>query len=149
MSQTIDQKVVEMRFDNTQFEKAIGETQRTLKNFKSDLDFEKDGSKFSKLGDAADTVKLKFSALETVAVTALVNITNKAIAAGEKLVKSLSTDNISAGWQKYADKTTAVQTIMSATSDLFEDEAEHMEYVTEQIKLVYGRDLVQSYRHDQ
>lgn len=134
MSQTIDQKVVELRFDNTQFEKAIGETQKTLKNFKSDLNFDKDSSNFGKLGEAADTVKLKFSALETVAITAIANITTKALNSAERIVKSLSVDNISAGWQKYADKTSAVQTIMAAVSDKIEDEGERMEYVNEQIE---------------
>lgn len=134
MSQTIDQKVVELRFDNTQFEKAIGETQKTLKNFKSDLDFDKDSSNFGKLGDAADTVKLKFSALETVAITAIANITTKALNSAERIVKALSIDNISAGWQKYADKTSAIQTIMAAVSDQIEDEGERMEYVNEQIE---------------
>lgn len=121
MSQTIDQKVVEMRFDNTQFKKAVGETQQILKDFNSDLNFDTNTKKINKFGDAIDTVKVKFSALETIGITALARITDRAITAGERIVKSLSSDNIAAGWNKYADKTISVQTIMAATADDFSE----------------------------
>ena len=38
--------------------------------------------------------------------TALVNITNQVVNLGIRMVKSLSVDNISAGWDKYGQKTT-------------------------------------------
>ena len=43
------------------------------------------------------------------------NITNKFVDAGEKLVKSLSIDQVASGWDKYTEKTSNVQTIMNAT----------------------------------
>lgn len=64
----------------------------------------------SKLSGAVETVQAKFSALEVVAMTALANITNSAVNAGKAFLKSLSTDNIKSGWDKYADKTKAVGT---------------------------------------
>ena len=62
-----------------------------------------------------DRLESKFSSLNIVATTALVNITNKFVDAGEKLVKSLSIDQVASGWDKYTEKTSNVQTIMNAT----------------------------------
>ena len=145
MSATIDERVVEMRFDNKQFESNAKESLGTLEKLKQALNFSASTKSFEDLekaangvdmnglGSAVESVKLKFSALEVMAITALSNITNRAIDAGVNLVKSLSIDQISAGWQKYADKTSAVQTIMAATAKEFTDTGEQMEYVNEQL----------------
>ena len=146
MSNTIDERVVEMRFDNRQFESNARESMGTLEKLKQALnmseetdsfeDLEKVANKIdmSGLGDAIESVKSKFSALEVMAVTALTNITNRAVDAGIQLVQSLSTDQITAGWDKYAQKTSSVQTIMAATAKDFEDTGEQMEYVNEQLE---------------
>lgn len=135
-----------MRFDNTDFEKNVAQSMSTLDKLKQALNFGGAGvsaldgiSKAASnvniggIGDAIDTVKEKFSALEIAGITALVNITNKAVDAGAQIVKSLTIDQVTAGWDKYAEKTTAVQTIMAATRNEFEDEGEQMEYVNEQL----------------
>lgn len=127
MSKTVDNRVVEMRFDNAQFEKNVKESMSTLEKLKHALKFDDsaksldslsksvNGFNTSGMATAVETVTQKFSALEVVAITALANITNKAINAGEQLVKSLSTDQIAAGYDKYTQKVEGVQTIMSAT----------------------------------
>ena len=142
---TIDEKVVEMRFDNKQFEEGIQTSTKSIENLKESLSFEDSSKSLENVGKAAEEVDLntlskgveyvkeKFSAMEIIATTALINITNKAINAGESMIKSLSVDQISSGWSKYADKTAAVQTIMAATSKDFDDEAKHMAYVNEQL----------------
>lgn len=128
MSQTIDSKVVEMRFDNEQFEKNVQTSLSTVDKLKKSLNFDgvskgfeniesaSKGVNFQAVGDAIENVKVKFSALEIVAITALSNITNKIVDAGINLSKSLSIDQITAGWSKYAQKTSSVQTIMAATN---------------------------------
>ena len=125
MSKTIDERVVEMRFDNKQFESNVATSMSTLDKLKQKLNFsgaskglEEVNSAAGKvnmsgLGDAVDTVKAKFSALDVVAVTALANITNQAVNAGKHLLASLSVDQITSGWQKYADKTTSVATLQA------------------------------------
>ena len=142
---TIDEKVVEMRFDNSQFEKNAQTSMNTIDELKSSLKFDdasknfKDinaaasGVNFDAITSALESVHQKFSALEIMATTALVNITNKAVNAGEQLLKALTVDQVSAGFSKYEQKTSAVQTIMAATAKDFDDEAEQMAYVNEQL----------------
>lgn len=127
MSTTIDEKVVEMRFDNKQFEAGVATSLNTLDRLKKGLDLEGAAKGFdslnnaaskinlSSLGAAAETVGAKFSAFETIAVGALLKIGSQAVTTGEQLLKSLTIDQITEGWSKYSDKTTAVQTIMAAT----------------------------------
>ncbi len=127
MSQEIDQRVVEMRFDNAQFERNSRDTMRTLDKLKEKLSFKgaakgleqvqaaSENVDFSGMEKGLDTVQAKFSALDVVAFTALQRTTDKVISTGEQMVKSLSTDNITRGWDKYTEKTGNVQTIMNAT----------------------------------
>ena len=130
MSTTIDQKVVEMRFDNKNFENNVSTTMSTLDKLKQKLNFTgaskglEDVSASAKkvdmsgLASGVETVRMKFSALEVMGVTALANITNSAVNAGKRLVSSLSIDQISSGWQKYGQKTTSVGTLIAQGYDL-------------------------------
>lgn len=127
MSQEVDSRVVEMRFDNTNFEKNTRKTITSVDRLMEKLQFKGAEKGLEKLNAAAKDVDFgpmdesltvlerHFSAFEIVATTALVNITNKFVNAGEKLVKSLSVDQVMSGWDKYAEKTSNVQTIMNAT----------------------------------
>lgn len=127
MSQEIDQRVVEMRFDNAQFKKNSRDTMRTLDKLKEKLSFKgaakgleqvqaaSENVDFSGMEKGLDTVQAKFSALDVIAFTALQRITDKVISTGEQMVKSLSVDQITSGWDKYNEKTSNVQTIMNAT----------------------------------
>ena len=127
MSQEVDSRVVEMRFDNANFEKNTKQTISTIDRLMEKLQFKGAEKGFEKLDAAAknvdfatmqtslDRLESKFSSLNIVATTALVNITNKFVDAGEKLVKSLSVDQVMSGWNKYTEKTGNVQTIMNAT----------------------------------
>lgn len=134
MSNNIDKNVVSMEFDNRNFEKNVDQSIKSLDNLKKKMNFENDSDGMNSIVIALETVKEKFTALEIVGITALQNITNSAISAGKNLVSSLSTEQISKGWDKYAEKTSAVQTIMAATSKDFEDTGEQMEYVNEQLE---------------
>lgn len=127
MSQEVDQRVVEMRFDNAKFEKNVQQSINSLNALNESLKFEgaekgfaeveKASEKvdFDRMTTALETLTGKFSALEVIGMTALVKITDKAIDAGAKLTKSLSIDQVMSGWNKYAQKTASVQTIMNAT----------------------------------
>ena len=138
MSREVDERVVSMQFDNKQFETNVATTMSTLDKLEAKLNFkgaskaldELDASAknvdLSHMGNAVESIEVKFSAMSVAAIAAINRIVNKAFDAGEKLIKSLSIDQITAGWTKYADKTTAVQTILAATG-------ESMEYVNEQL----------------
>ena len=126
MSRTIDDRIVEMRFDNEQFESNVQTSIDTLDKLKQSLNLSgaakglenveeaAKGIDMSGLSSAIQTVQSKFSAFEVVSITALANITNSAVNAGIQLVKSLSVDQITAGWNKYGKKTSSVQTIINA-----------------------------------
>lgn len=127
MSTQIDQRVVQMRFDNEQFEKGSKQTLSTLEKLQEKLQFRgaekglenlSNASRkvdFAEMSGALDTLQVKFNALDVAAMTVLTRITNKVISTGEALVKSLSLDQVMSGWTKYAEKTGNVQTIMNAT----------------------------------
>lgn len=66
----IENRVVEMKFDNAQFEQAVAKTMQTLDKFKEKLNFEDSGKGLDKLGQATDsytgTLSSVGSALETL-----------------------------------------------------------------------------------
>ena len=128
MSTTIDERVVEMRFDNKHFESNVATSMSTLDKLKQKLnlsgaskgleDIESASKKvnMSGLGGAVDTVKAKFSALDVVAVTALANITNQAVNAGKRMVSALTIDPVISGFKEYETQINSVQTILANTS---------------------------------
>lgn len=127
MSTEIDRKIVSMEFDNARFEKNVHTSMSTLERLKKSLNLkgasdglaavEKASKNFdmSAVGNAAEAVRVKFSALQIAGITALQRITNEAITTGKQLVKSLSIDQITAGYNKYEQKTASVQTLMNST----------------------------------
>lgn len=111
----LENKVVSMDFDNSKFETKIRQTINTIDNFNDKLVKMSGSDKaFSSLVNTASQLTDKFSVLETVAITTLSRITNKAIDMSTALVKALSIDQISAGFDKYSTITTATSTILAA-----------------------------------
>ena len=142
----IDERVVEMQFDNAQFERNVATSLNTLDKLKAALkldgsskgleELQSSANKFNMnpLISAVETVNAKFSALDVIGTTALVNITNRAIAAGESLIKSLSVDNIAAGWNKFGEKTQSVATLVSQGYDLsvVEEQMKRLNWFTDE-----------------
>ena len=100
----IDTRVVELDFDNRQFEKSAKQSISTLDKLKKSLSFDN-------VSDSIDQISVSFSKMEVVAITVLQNITNRVVDLGINLVKSLTVDNISTGWVKFGQKTTSVATM--------------------------------------
>jgi tape measure domain-containing protein len=127
MSKEIDQRVVQMEFDNKRFESNVATTMSTLDKLKQKLNFAgatkgldniDNASKkvnMTALGSAVESVQAKFSALQVMGVTALANITNSAINAGKRIAAALTIDPIKAGFQEYETQIGAVQTILANT----------------------------------
>lgn len=123
MSTTIDQKIVEMKFDNSNFERNTKTTMSTLDKLKAKLNFKGATDSLEDLTDASEKlnfkqtqngiqqVSMQFSAMYAVATRIFERLTDQAI----NLAKSMSIDQVTAGFEKYANETAAVQTIMSAT----------------------------------
>ena len=128
MSTTVDQRVVQMQFDNKQFERNVSTTMSTLDKLKQSLNLSgaskglesvgtaARGINLQPLGSAVETVGLKFNALWTIADQALRNITNSAYNAGKRIASALTIDPIKTGFQEYETQINAVQTILANTS---------------------------------
>lgn len=133
---SVDNRVVEMRFDNKDFETGVSESISSLDKLKSALKMKDTTEGFDEIDRAAESINHKFSALGTISDQIFRNIGNEIYNLKSQfvgLVKSLSTDQITAGWDKYAVKTQSVQTIMAATASQITDEGERMAYVNEQL----------------
>ena len=148
MSPVIDQRVVEMGFDNARFEKNVHTSISTLDKLKAALNL--DGatkgisnveSAFNKLNlgnvsSAVDKIADRFSAMGIIGMHVLENLTDKAMELGKRLMDFAVIEPMSAGWTKYAEKTGAVQTIMAATQDTWEESAKSMGFVGDQMEFV-------------
>lgn len=129
MSSTIDERIVQMQFDNKQFESGIQTSLKSLDRLKNGLDLEgsakslknleKAGRSFSlaNVASSVESVASRFSNLGIVGMTALQRITNSAITAGTQLVKSLTLDPVSMGFSEYETKMNAITTILTNTQD--------------------------------
>lgn len=127
MSTTVDNRVVEMQFDNKQFEANVKTTMSTLERLKQSLNL-KGASKgledvqaaankcnMSGLTRGIDEAQNKFSALQVMGVTALATLTNQAVHAGERMVKALTIAPVTDGYREYETQMNAVQTILANT----------------------------------
>jgi len=128
MSTEIDERVVSMKFDNKQFESGTAVTMSTLDRLKKGLNLEGASKGLEGVGAAAknismdglasgvDAIKVKFSALQVIAVGALLNITNSAMNAGKNLISSLTLDPVMDGFKEYETQMGAIQTVLANTS---------------------------------
>lgn len=127
MSKEIESKVLEMKFDNSNFEKNVQTSLSTIDKLKRALKLDDAAKGFEGVEKAAgkckmsgfsrtiETVQAKFSAMEVVAITALSNITNSALHAGKQLISALTIDPIKTGFQEYETQINAIQTILANT----------------------------------
>ena len=127
MSTEIEQRVLEMQFDNRQFERNVSTTMSSLDKLKQSLNLTgaakglesvgtaARGINLSGLTGAAETVGLKFNAMWTMADQALRNLTNSAYYAGKRIISSFTIDPVKTGFSEYETQINAVQTILANT----------------------------------
>lgn len=127
MSREVDQRVVEMQFNNAQFERNTKQSLSTIEKLKAALKFDDVGDSFSGITKAAKNVNLepvsdganevyyRFKALDVVAGTVLSNITAKAMTLGWTLTKALTIDPMKSGLAEYETQINSVQTILANT----------------------------------
>lgn len=127
MSREVDQRVVEMQFNNAQFERNTKQSLSTIEKLKAALRFDDVGDSFSGITKAAKNVNLepvsdganevyyRFKALDVVAGTVLSNITAKAMTLGWTLTKALTVDPMKTGLAEYETQINSVQTILANT----------------------------------
>ena len=128
MSTSIEDKVVSLKFDNVQFTKGVGDSQKSLVQLNKALQM-KDGLKgldgiearaarfnLSVLGEAPSMVAEKFNLLASTAAVALGNIAAKAISTGATLLNSFTMKPIMDGFGEYETKMGSIQTILANTA---------------------------------
>lgn len=128
---SIDKRIVQMQFDNQNFESGVSKTMSTLQKLNEKLKMKDStsglqginkginslsSSGLSGLASGVSAVTAKFSTLGVIGVTALANITNKAIDAGTRIAKSLTIDPIMQGFSEYELKMGSIQTILANTA---------------------------------
>lgn len=129
MSSEIDQRIVEMRFDNRQFEKNARTSINTINDLDNKLRMSNSAKGLTSIKDAIgrisfngmekgiDTVKMKFSALQIAGTTALMNITNSVVNSAKTMLNGLTLDPIKQGFGEYELKMGSIQTIMASTGE--------------------------------
>lgn len=132
MAKSIDQRIVEMNFENDKFEKNVGQSLKTIENLEKSLDF-KGGTKglegitaaanrvdFSGMERGIETIKDRFSIMGAVAFTIIQEITRKVIDMASNIARALVITPITTGFEEYELKLGSIQTIMAGTGESLE-----------------------------
>ena len=126
---TIDNKVVQMRFDNQEFEKRVNTSVKSLSILKKQLNFDAESSSLSNFNkntknfslanieNSISSISDKFSTLGIIGITTLQNLTNAAVNAGVKILKALTIDPITTGLKEYETNLNGIQTILASTKN--------------------------------
>lgn len=110
----IDERIVEMSFENKKFEQGISESSKSLANFDSQLEKSGSSAGFGSLGGVVEGVSAKFSAFGTIAVGALLEIGAKAVEVGMQLANSLAIEPITQGYQEYELTINSIKTMLAS-----------------------------------
>lgn len=112
MSQTIDDRVVQLEFENSGFEQGVQESLTTLQKLKQSLNFDSAAknltaisnaaSRFdlSGIGNAVEQVGEKFSYMKYAGLVALSNLVTGAMQAGSRIANALIGPITSGGWNR-------------------------------------------------
>lgn len=141
MSRTIDERVLQMEFDNKRFEKGAQESIATLEKLNKSCQLEGASSGITGLQQAIDNINSHFTIMGRLSERVMDTIVDKVqstVSQITHLTKSLTIDQISSGFEKYESITASTQTIMGALSEsdkkiISERGMENIDYVTEQI----------------
>lgn len=124
---SIDQRIVQMKFDNNQFETGVRQSSKTIESFKSNLNFDRERNSLnnlsaatrsfdaSSMASAVDTIAQRFSSLGIVGMSVIQNLTNSAVNAGKRIASALTIDPIKSGFSEYELKMESIQTILTNT----------------------------------
>ena len=116
MSETIENKIVEMSFDDDDFEKGVKQTLKALQELKKELKLDEaarvanesfkninsaaNSVNFDNLNKAIDKVNDRFSTMGIVATTAVQNITNSILNVAKSGITNLLTTTFQKGWTR-------------------------------------------------
>ena len=145
MSATIEERVVAMKFDNSNFEKNVKTSMTTLDKLKEALNFNSakesvktlnDATKsvdFSKMANSIDSISDRFSALGVIGMSVLNNLTNKAVDAAADILGKVPSLIIQGGWKRATDIEQAKFTLQGILAGT-EDEVKQLEEIEQAYK---------------
>jgi tape measure domain-containing protein len=127
---SIDQRVVEMKFDSATFLSNAAASLKMLDSLNKALKMQgaakglsdisaaagKQTSALQNIGSHVENIASKFRALSAIGFSALNTITSQAVFAGQQLVKSLTVQPIIDGFREYETNLNSIQTILSNTA---------------------------------
>jgi tape measure domain-containing protein len=128
MSTTVDQRVVEMQFDNRHFEQNDRTSMTTLERLKQSLNLTGAAKGFDNINNSINRVNFdgftnginaistRFSYLQATIQHQLNNIVDSAVNAGKRMISALTVDPIKTGFSEYETQINSVQTILANTS---------------------------------
>ena len=128
----VDKRIVQMEFDNKQFEKDMQVTVKSLHNFEKDLNnvgtsgkaFEGiskgldsvkanvKGFSLDAVSNAFEKVKVTISGWEMAAMAAITRVVDGAMNAAQNMARSLISDPINQGFKEYELKMNSIQTML-------------------------------------
>lgn len=116
MSQSIEERIVDMKFNNAQFKTAVGDTLDTIGKLEKGLRLDNAADGLDDVGKNVGYISSKFTALGIAGVTALATIANKAVDVGLQVARSLTIQPVIDGFGEYELKMGSIQTILANTS---------------------------------
>lgn len=127
MSASIDERIVQMQFDNAQFESKARTTMSTLDKLRAKLNFTKSTKELSNIADdlnnvnfgniekAANIFNKSFSFVGRTINRQLDKIADRAIDTGKSIASALTVDPLTDGLEEYKTQMDAIQTILANT----------------------------------
>lgn len=124
---SVDDRIVNMQFNNKQFVSGASETQKSLEGLERTLANTAKSKGLEDMGRGVEGISAKFSALQVAGVSALATIASKATSAGLNLVKGLTIDPLLQGFQEYELNLKSIQTVMANTGLSVEKVGKYMD----------------------
>ena len=127
MSNTIDNRVVQMGFESKNFEKGAKKAIKQLDELEEALDFSDSAKSFKDVEEAAakldfkplkqavDETKKKIDVLSMAANWAVKNVVDPLMNSAKSILKSFTIDPIISGYDRYTEKVSSVQTLLNST----------------------------------
>lgn len=126
---SIDNRIVQMEFDNDEFEKRVGTTLNTLGNLDNSIE-RLGGNSFSSIADGIQDIADRFSVMGIVGMAAIERITERIVDMGINLVQSMSIDQIASGFKKFEDITTSTVAIVNQADVSFSEAGKYIEQLS-------------------
>ena len=113
---SIDKRIVQMKFDNAQFERGISQTMQSLNGLEKSINSMSGARNFTGLQEAIDNINNKFSFMGTVADQVIRRITDQIFNLSTAMAKQFTVTPVLEGFNTYEQKINATQQIMNSAS---------------------------------